>query len=57
MQVAKNEATGIWHLIGTRGCGADPDGDPFEDTWAMIRDRVDRDSDDKCSNCNWPRSR
>jgi len=57
MQAAKNGTTGTWHLIGTRGCGANPDGDAIEDTWAMIRDQVDRDAGTRCSNCNWPRDR
>ena len=27
MQASRNERTATWHLIGARGCGADPDGD------------------------------
>ncbi|WP_164471529.1 hypothetical protein [Halosimplex salinum] len=54
MEAVHNEETGTWHLIGVRGCGAEPDGDTVDGTWAEIRDRVERDSDDPCENCNWP---
>ena len=57
MQAVKTETTGIWNLVGPRGCGAAPDGESVEDTWAMIRDRVDRDPGKRCSNCNWPPDR
>lgn len=54
MKVIHNEQTDTWHLLGTRGCGAEPDGETVEGTWAAIRDRVDRDTGDRCRNCNWP---
>jgi hypothetical protein len=55
MKAVRNEDTGTWHLVGARGCGADPDGERVEGTWAGIRDRVDRSAADRCGNCNWPR--
>jgi len=55
MEAVQNEETGTWHLLGTRGCGAEPDGDRAEGNWAEIRDRVTRDPGDPCRNCNWPR--
>ncbi len=56
MRAVQNEGTGTWHLIGARGCGAEPDGETAEGNWAVIRDTVDRDAGDQCSNCNWPRA-
>jgi hypothetical protein len=50
----RNNDTDTWHLLGVRGCGASPDGQRVEASWAKIRDRVDRDAADRCSNCNWP---
>lgn len=57
MRATKNEATGTWHLLGSRGCGASPDGEPVEGTWAVIRDTVTRDDASRCANCNWPTGR
>ena len=57
MQVFKNESSETWHLVGSRGCGANPDGESVEDTWAMIRDSVDRDDGSRCARCNWPTGR
>ncbi|MEF8776336.1 MAG: hypothetical protein V5A43_07515 [Haloarculaceae archaeon] len=54
MQAVKNKTSGVWHLIGSRGCGRDPAGETVEGTWAEIRDRVDRDAGDRCSTCRWP---
>jgi hypothetical protein len=54
MEAVRNEQTGTWHLLGVRGCGADPAGETVDGTWAEIRDRVDRDTGDRCRNCNWP---
>lgn len=55
MEVVRNDATGTWHLLGARGCGAEPDGERVEGNWAVVRDSVDRDSGDRCGNCRWPR--
>jgi len=55
MRAVKNGRSGTWHLVGARGCGAEPDDEAIEGSWAQIRDRVDRDSGDRCGNCNWPR--
>ena len=55
MEAIKNGQSGTWHLVGARGCGAEPDGEVVEGTWAQIRDRVGRDSGERCGNCNWPR--
>jgi hypothetical protein len=55
MKAAQTPASGTWHIIGSRGCGTEPDGDTVEGTWAEIRDRVDRDAGDRCSHCRWPR--
>jgi hypothetical protein len=54
VRASQNEGTGTWHLLGARGCGADPDGETVEGTWAEIRDRVDRDEGTRCRNCRWP---
>lgn len=55
MQAVRNAQTGTWHLVGSRGCGAEPDGERVEGNWAEIRDHVDRDGGGRCSNCRWPR--
>lgn len=55
MRARQNANTGTWHLVGARGCGAEPTGDVVEGNWAEIRDRVDRDPGDRCGNCRWPR--
>jgi len=55
MRAAQTDTSGVWHLLGARGCGADPDGEAVEGTWAEIRDRVDRDAGERCGNCSWPR--
>lgn len=54
MKAVKTERTGTWHLVGTRGCGAEPGGETVEGPWAEVRDRVDRSPGDRCQNCNWP---
>jgi hypothetical protein len=54
MNAIKNEQTGTWHLIGTRGCGANPGGERIEGPWAEIRSRVARDTGTRCRNCSWP---
>lgn len=58
MQAVRNEGTGIWHLLGSRGCGVDPSGDAYGDvlegTWAEVRDTVSRDAGEPCSRCRWP---
>lgn len=54
MKVVQNEATGIWHLVGARGCGAEPEGETVEDSWVVVRDTVVRDDGEQCGNCNWP---
>jgi hypothetical protein len=55
VKAVRNENTGTWHLIGARGCGADPGGTIVTGNWAEVRDRVDRDAGDRCGRCNWPR--
>jgi len=55
MRAVRNERSGTWHLVGTRGCGAEPDGAVVAGSWAEVRDRVDRDAAERCGNCNWPR--
>lgn len=55
MRAIQNEESLTWHLVGQRGCGAEPDGDIVGGNWAEVRDRVDRDAGDRCSRCNWPR--
>lgn len=54
MKAVLNEETGTWHLLGARGCGVTPDGDTVDATWSKIRDRVERDTGNRCGNCNWP---
>jgi hypothetical protein len=54
MRASKNDRSGTWHLLGSRGCGADPDGPTVTGSWAEIRDRVDRDDATRCGNCRWP---
>jgi hypothetical protein len=54
MQVVQNAKTETWHLVGRRECGADPDGETVEGTWAVVRDTVDRADGDRCGNCRWP---
>lgn len=55
MEAIRNEDSNTWHLVGVRGCGATPDGESVEGTWAVIRDTVDRDEGTRCQRCNWPR--
>jgi len=55
MKAVRNEGSGMWHLIGTRGCGAEPDGETVEGNWAEVRDHVDRDEGSRCTRCRWPR--
>lgn len=58
MEAVRNERSGVWHLLGSRGCGVDPAGDPYGEivsgSWAEIRDRVDRDPGERCGRCRWP---
>lgn len=58
MKAVRNETTEIWHLVGSRGCGIDPDGAAYgeavDGTWAVVRDHVGRDVGDRCRNCKWP---
>jgi len=58
VQAVKNERSGTWHLLGSRGCGVDPSGDAYgevvEGSWAEIRDEVSRDEGEPCSRCRWP---
>lgn len=54
MKVVKNDSSGTWHLVGSRGCGSEPDGERVEGSWAVIRDRVTRDEGPRCSHCRWP---
>jgi len=54
MRAVRNESSGTWHLIGTRGCGTRPDGETIEAQWSKIRDRVERGEGTQCKNCNWP---
>jgi len=54
MKAIRNEQSGTWHLVGSRGCGAEPDGETVEENWAEVRDRVDRDAGERCTNCRWP---
>lgn len=56
MEAIRNDQSGSWHLVGSRGCGAEPDGETVEGNWAKVRDRVDRDAGGLCSRCNWPRA-
>ncbi|MDX1746687.1 MAG: hypothetical protein R3324_12170 [Halobacteriales archaeon] len=59
MDAVRNDRTETWHLLGSRGCGIDPDGDAYADifhgTWAEVRDEVARDTGSRCRNCRWPR--
>ncbi len=55
MRAVRNDESELWHLIGTRGCGAEPEGATVEGNWAEVRDRVDRDAGERCSRCNWPK--
>lgn len=58
MRAVRNRRTGIWHLVGSRGCDVDPGGDAYDDvlegSWAEIRDEVSRDAGEPCSRCRWP---
>ena len=54
MKAVKNARSGTWHLVGSRGCGAEPDGEVVEGSWAVIRDRVEREGG-WCKQCRWPR--
>lgn len=54
MRAARNETTETWHLLGARGCGAEPAGERIEGSWAEIRDRVERGVATPCGNCRWP---
>lgn len=55
MDAIRNEKTETWHLLGARGCGAEPDGEAVTGTWAAVRDRVERSGAAQCQNCHWPR--
>lgn len=58
MDAVRNAETDTWHLLGSRGCGVDPEGDSYdpilEGSWAEIRDTVDRSSGSRCRRCRWP---
>jgi hypothetical protein len=54
MRASKNARSDIWHLVGNRGCGAEPDDETVKGPWAAVRDRVDRDDADRCKRCRWP---
>jgi len=54
MNAVLNEESDTWHLLGTRGCGASPDGEVVDARWSEIRDRVERDTGNTCKNCHWP---
>lgn len=54
MKAVLNERSDTWHLLGSRGCGADPDGSVIEGSWAEVRDEVYRDTGKRCSHCRWP---
>jgi len=54
MRTVRNDESKTWHLVGSRGCGAGPDGERTEGNWAEVRDHFDRDAGDRCSRCNWP---
>jgi hypothetical protein len=58
MDAVKNERSDTWHLLGSRGCGVDPEGTAYGEVrsgnWATIRDTVTRDEGDPCSRCRWP---
>jgi hypothetical protein len=56
MRAARTPSSATWHLLGDRGCGASPDGEAIEGSWAAVRDRVDRDEGSRCANCRWPPS-
>lgn len=54
MEVVQNDRTGTWHLVGSRGCWVEPNGETVEEDWAAIQDYVDDSAGDRCSRCNWP---
>jgi hypothetical protein len=58
MEAVRNDETGVWHLLGSRGCGVDGDGDAYgkvvDGNWAVIRDTVDRNEGTRCRRCRWP---
>ncbi len=54
MKAVLNERSETWHLVGNRGCGAEPDGLRIEGSWAEIRDEVERSAGTPCSHCRWP---
>jgi len=54
MKAVKNENSSTWHLIGDRGCGAEPEGETVGGSWAEIRDTVERDDGSRCTRCRWP---
>lgn len=58
MDAVKNERSGTWHLVGSRGCGVDPTGAAYGDVvtgnWATLRDTVSRDDGESCRRCRWP---
>lgn len=57
MHAAQTASSDTWHLIGSRGCGADPYGATIEGTWETLRDHIDRSDGDRCRRCNWPPNR
>jgi len=54
VKAVQNATSGTWHLVGPRGCGAEPDGETVEGTWAVVRDTVEREGSNRCANCRWP---
>lgn len=56
MEAIRNNQSETWHLVGSRGCGTEPDSERGEGNWAEVRDRVGRDAGYRCSRCNWPSS-
>ena len=54
MLAFRDEETRTWHLVGSRGCGARPDGEAIDDVWQEIRDQIEMDTGTRCEECNWP---
>lgn len=48
-RAVQNEKAGTYHLVGTRGCGAEPDGESVQWSWAVVRDTDESDHGDRCS--------
>lgn len=54
MEAIQNEQSKTWHLVGQRGCGAEPDENTVEGNGSVIRNQVDRDDGEQYSHCNLP---